>query len=320
MPLALNIGACTLCGQRPENEDAIAVKRFSDLTVCLVADGMGGTGLGAEAGRRAVEIVTREIKCRIPPTATQDQAREAIRAAVACADADIRAEGALGGAARRMGSTLVGAFWRKGEMYLTNLGDSRAYVIRRGKIERLSADHVVGTCVLLRGPQTRKVLYRYLGAGENESGPEVPLVMTQTRDRFLLCTDGLHDVVSDDHLLESIQSQGVQQCADALAQLALDSGSQDNVSCIVIEVVDVASQKDNLTSDRGAVVLPANRSPAIRALAVALRGGDDCAFALHDALLEAGHDELAEHFQDRDHPEWCWALQVLLRRPALGRL
>ena len=61
----------------------------------------------------------------------------------------------------------------------------------------------------------------------------------QAGDRFLLCSDGLSGVVTDDKLLAFVTSQpDVQQCADGLGQLALDSGSKDNVSCIVIEVVE----------------------------------------------------------------------------------
>jgi PPM family protein phosphatase len=65
-------------------------------------------------------------------------------------------------------------------------------------------------------------------------------VQIQAGDRFLLCTDGLSGVVSDEQLLDFMaQKENVQECADGLGQLALDSGSRDNISCIVLDVVEV---------------------------------------------------------------------------------
>jgi hypothetical protein len=57
---------------------------------------------------------------------------------------------------------------------------------------------------------------------------------------------------------------------------------------------------------------PASWPSTIVQLAVALYNGQDCSFALHDALLEAGHGELAEHFKEKDHPKGCWAVDLLL--------
>ena len=75
--------------------------------------------------------------------------------------------------------------------------------------------------------------------GEVGDGPEVKVVSLQAGDRFLLCTDGLTGVVTDEQILNYVRDQtDVQACADGLGQLALDSGSKDNVSCIVIEVAD----------------------------------------------------------------------------------
>ena len=85
----------------------------------------------------------------------------------------------------------------------------------------------------------RNVLWKYLGSKEVGEGPEVLVVPLQAGDRFLLCTDGLSGVVADAQLLSYIQEHPeLQECAEGLCQLALDNGSRDNVSCIVIEVTD----------------------------------------------------------------------------------
>ena len=78
-----------------------------------------------------------------------------------------------------------------------------------------------------------------IGSKEVGEGPEVKVINVQAGDRFLLCTDGLSGVVGDDQLAEFITGQSdMQQCADALCQLALDQGSPDNISCVVIEVAE----------------------------------------------------------------------------------
>jgi protein phosphatase len=85
----------------------------------------------------------------------------------------------------------------------------------------------------------KNVLWKYLGSKEVGDGPDVGVVQIQANDRLLLCTDGLTGVVSDDQVLNYVMQQtDMQTCAEGLGQLALDSGSRDNVSCIVIEVVE----------------------------------------------------------------------------------
>jgi protein phosphatase len=219
-----------------------------------------------------------------------------------------------------MGSTLVGTVWRGGsEMFLTHLGDSRAYLMR-DKLEQLTQDHDIVRALVDAGRfrnradalqnRVNHVLYRWLGSQDLGNEPAVQTVAIQPGDRLLLSTDGLHTMVPEDRLLHGARSGDVQQCADALAQSALDLGSRDNISCIVIEVVSAAGLKD-----RSMAVVPRRWPSALTALAAALRDGDDCAFALHDALLEAGHDELAEHFTDgdgKDHSRECWALNAIL--------
>src|SRR5437588_9032412 len=108
MALALNIGKCTLLGNyRENNEDAIDVKQFPDLTLCLVADGMGGQAAGEIASKRATEVVPRELKKNLTAGADLDGAKQAIRKAVLQANEEIMAMGALDRDLRNMGTTVV---------------------------------------------------------------------------------------------------------------------------------------------------------------------------------------------------------------------
>jgi len=249
MALALNIGKCTLLGNyRENNEDALEVKQFPDMTIGLVADGMGGQAAGEIASKRAIEVIPRELRKNIGTSPSPDHVKTTVRKAIVQANEEIMSMGALDRDLRNMGTTIVMALWRKGpEMFIANVGDSRAYLIRDEQIEQLTIDHSLAQALVdnktisaaeAREHRFRNVLWKYLGSKEVGEGPEVKIVPIKAGDRFLLCTDGLSGPVPDPQLLSYItQSQDVQQCADGLGQLALDNGSRDNVSCIVIEVV-----------------------------------------------------------------------------------
>jgi serine/threonine protein phosphatase PrpC len=250
MPLSLNIGKCTLLGNyRENNEDSIEVKQFPDMTICIVADGMGGQAAGEIASKRAIEVVPRELRKNLAPATTEDQVKLVVRKAVVQTNDEIITMGSLDRDLKNMGTTIVMALWRKGrELFFANLGDSRAYMVRNGQIEQLTIDHSLAWALVENKTITpaeakehrfKNVLWKYLGSKEIGEGPEVKPIVLEKGDRFLLCTDGLTGPVPDEKLLEFIQSNpDVQKCADGLGQLALEMGSRDNVSCIVIEVVE----------------------------------------------------------------------------------
>src|SRR5277367_3317324 len=181
MALALNIGKCSLLGNyRENNEDAIDVKVFPDMTVCLVADGMGGQAAGEVASKQAIE--------------------------------EIMAMAALDRELKNMGTTIVVTLWRKGSalIYVAGMGDSRAYQIRGKKIDQLTVDHSIAQALVeaktisaaeARVHRYRNVLWKYLGSSEVGEGPEVKAITLQPGDRYLLCTDGLCGVVPDDQML-----------------------------------------------------------------------------------------------------------------------
>ena len=250
MALTLNIGKCTLLGNyRENNEDSIEVKTFPDLTVCIVADGMGGQAAGEIASKRAIEIIPRELRKNLTPHLNADAVKSVMRKAIVQANEEIMAMGALDKDMKNMGTTVVMALWRKGtEIFLAGVGDSRGYLVRNRKIQQLTVDHSLAQALVeartisaaeAKDHRFRNVLWKYLGSKEVGEGPEVQVVQIEPSDRFLLCTDGLTGVVPDDQLAAEISNAtDMQQCAERLGQLALDQGSRDNVSCVVFEVVE----------------------------------------------------------------------------------
>jgi serine/threonine protein phosphatase PrpC len=250
MALALNIGKCTLLGNyRENNEDSIEVKQFPDMSLCIVADGMGGQAYGEIASKRAIEVVPRELRKNLQAGSDTDATRAVIKKAIVQANEEIVTMGALDREMKNMGTTIVLALWRKGtELFISNLGDSRAYLIRGGNIEQLSVDHSLAQALVENKTITpeeakehrfRNVLWKYLGSKEVGEGPDVKAIPLEIGDRFLLCSDGLTGPVPDAQILQfMLEHTESQQCADGLGQLALDQGSRDNVSCIVIDVAE----------------------------------------------------------------------------------
>jgi protein phosphatase len=113
---------------------------------------------------------------------------------------------------------------------------------------QLTTDHSLAEALVQAGTiskadarehKFKNVLWKYLGTREVGEGPDVAAEPIQAGDRFMLCSDGLSGAAPDERVLEYMLSQpDPQQCADGLGQLALECGSRDNVSCIVIDVVE----------------------------------------------------------------------------------
>src|SRR4051812_4093419 len=143
MAFALNIGKCSLLGNyRENNEDAVEVKQFPDLTVSIVADGMGGQQAGEVASKKAIDIVPRELRKNLTPNLSAEGVKTAVRRAIVQANEEIMAMGALDKDMKNMGTTVVMAIWRKGpELFIAGVGDSRCYLIRGGTAQQLTTDH-----------------------------------------------------------------------------------------------------------------------------------------------------------------------------------
>lgn len=250
MALTLNIGKCTLLGNyRENNEDCIDVKHFPDMNICIVADGMGGQAAGEVASKRAVEVIPRELRKGLPTAESAEAAESTIRKSIVAANEEIIQMADQDRDKKNMGTTVVLAVWRKGsELFIAGIGDSRAYLLRNKNLDQLTVDHSLAQALVeaktispaeAKEHRFKNVLWKYLGTREVGDRPEVRTVAIQAGDRFLLCTDGLTGVVLDDKLLEfMLATPDAQQCADGLGQLALDSGSKDNVSCVIIDVVE----------------------------------------------------------------------------------
>ncbi len=239
-PLQVRAGGHSAQGLRPNNEDRFVADAARD--VFLVADGMGGQEQGEKASSMAADILPRAVRIRLdshiaPSQAVMQALWEANRAILEASRH--QAEG------RRMGTTAVLALRQDDRVYVAGLGDSRAYLIRGDSVEQLTIDHTIADALLRNGVLTpdqarqspyRHVLYKFLGCADLSDSDEVRPFKPEPGDRLVLASDGLTNFVTLDDLRQgAIRFGDPDAWANELVTLALERGSNDNVTCVVVD-------------------------------------------------------------------------------------
>ena len=213
----------------------------------VVADGMGGQLAGEMASQLAVETIPNVVKSGLTDELSPKEAQELIRRAMSRANEEIIERASKGPEATNMGTTCVVALIHGERAYVAGIGDSRVYRLRQGKLEQLTKDHSLAQALVDAGtlkPEevaTHKfnhVLYLYLRSREDRDGPEtIKELDLMPGDRFLLASDGLTGVVSDEDLARVVgNGTDPENSARQLVDLALRNHSRDNITCAVIHV------------------------------------------------------------------------------------
>lgn len=248
MPALLRWGAATDIGKvRERNEDAFVVE--PEVGLFLVVDGMGGHSGGGLAARMVaqdlppmIENQLEALKARSP-----QPMRHLLKTAIVEQSRHLQREGDSESGCTGMGATLALLLIIGGRAYAANVGDSRIYRLRRGRLAQLSADHSVVAELLTSGRITPEeaphhssqgIVTQYMGMPEQIE----PLVRSMTlneRDRFLLCTDGLTDLVGEEAIADIIKAEIEPQAAcDRLVETANRAGGADNITAIVVAWAD----------------------------------------------------------------------------------
>ncbi len=229
---------------RANNEDACFVIPGSD--VYIVADGVGGNSSGEVASRTAVEKIAAFVNNNdIRDHTTPDGIFGFMADAIGTANSAIFRMGQKEPGYRGMATTIVMAYLFRGEGYIGNVGDSRAYLFRQGKLSRVTKDHTYVNELIDKGVITedeaeshkqKNVITKALGA-EPTVSPDFYKLPLHSGDVLLLCTDGLYGEVGEEKMLEALQ-QGKDMndtCAD-LVDLALRSGGRDNITVVCVRI------------------------------------------------------------------------------------
>jgi PPM family protein phosphatase len=223
---------------RDHNEDSYGigegelVERFGELLV--ICDGMGGHAAGEVASRVAVETILSDYY------AIDDEERNgALEQAFSHANEQIYASGR-----GSMGTTGVAALLYHDALHIANVGDSRAYLIRDGEIRQLSRDHSFVSDQVAAGLITpdqarssphRNVITRALGY-QSEVSVDLFRWPLQIGDIILLCSDGLHGLVTDEEIAEIAIANATDEAIDRLINLANERGGSDNITVAIARV------------------------------------------------------------------------------------
>lgn len=218
---------------RKQNEDAVWYDE--NHAIFAVADGMGGHLAGEVASEMAIEAVRKIALCGIRPGIA------ALREMVTKAHEAIYSHAARNPQCAGMGTTLS-VLWHAGSYaYIAHVGDSRIYRLREGVLEQITQDHSlveelvrahVITREAARTHPRRNVITRALGT-KGENTPDLLAADVRAGDLWLLCSDGLCGMVTDEDIQKTLADLPLEQAADRLIELALRAGGRDNVSLVL---------------------------------------------------------------------------------------
>ena len=230
---------------RPENEDSFIVEPEAGLF--LVADGIGGH----RGGRLAADIVAEDLPVMIENklgemrSSRPGPVRILLKRTISEQNRQLVMEGASETGYKEMGTTLVTVLLRGGRAYVANLGDSRMYRYRKGRLTQFSKDHSVVSELVSQGklkPEeamnhaAANQITHYVGMEAEQVSPHVRSFALKKGDRLLLCTDGLTGTIENGRIAAILESRtDCQVACEALVGAANAAGGHDNITVVVID-------------------------------------------------------------------------------------
>jgi protein phosphatase len=238
--------------KRSHNEDSMVVWAPEDPELrarrgmlLVVSDGMGGSNAGEVASRLTVDTVLEVYR-----SGNGAEPRDELRNAVEAANRMVHDRGLADPGMTGMGATCTAVVVRGHEAWLAHVGDSRAYLIRNGRIRQLTQDHSLVAQLVQRNQLTpeearvdprRNVVTRSVGVADSVEVDSLKLDMDlEPGDTLLICSDGLHGQVADEELARLASDASLDSAAHALIDLANSRGGPDNVTVVLARVGTVA--------------------------------------------------------------------------------
>lgn len=223
---------------RPHNEDCFALA--PELGVAIVADGMGAHAAGEIASQMAVDVSLAILRqtAGVP-------ARDRLDTALQAAHGSILEKAGSSTRHQGMGTTVVATLIEGSTLTHAHVGDSRLYRFRRGQLEALTRDHSLQQEFVDQGHYSaeearekvaRNILTRALGL-ESSLRVDIGSTPLQSGDRYLLCSDGLYEMVNDAEIASWL-ARGLKgdDCCAALVELANARGGRDNITVVLIDI------------------------------------------------------------------------------------
>ncbi len=251
---------------RDHNEDAAHID--PEHRYFIVADGMGGHAAGEVASAMAVEMVRGALDhagkdlgefARNPSEAGRKGAVATLEAAVRSAHKAVFERGAKETDKQGMGTTLDVVLIAGPEAFVAHVGDSRTYLIREGKAAQITTDHTVAEVLVIEGKLSleeaqisplRTILVNAIGVAP-DVGVEMAHIQLRKADQLLLCSDGLHDYFPvEQELADRISGRDPAEALAELIELAKDRGGHDNITGVLVEVLDCEAPQAALDPDQ----------------------------------------------------------------------
>jgi serine/threonine protein phosphatase PrpC len=253
---------------RETNEDSVKYFRPTDPAelaskgvIAIVADGMGGHSAGEVASRIATEVIKNVYY------ETESGATEALRSALNAANHEIHKASLADKALEGMGTTCAALVLQNGSAHCAYVGDTRLYLIRGGEIYVMTEDHSavmemvhmgILTLEQARHHEDKNVIIRALG-----SQPEVEVAVwsepfpVRLGDKFLLCSDGLSDLVGDDEIKQAVLAGDSRSSSENLIALAKERGGYDNVTVGILSIENAGNPEIKAAPETREVEIPA---------------------------------------------------------------
>ncbi|WP_067663503.1 PP2C family protein-serine/threonine phosphatase [Nocardia miyunensis] len=222
---------------RGNNEDSV----YAGARLLALADGMGGHAAGEVASQLMIAALAH-LDDDEPGDDLLGKLDRAVHAGNAAIADQVEEEPELDG----MGTTLTAILFAGKKLGLAHIGDSRAYLFRDNELAQITRDDTFVQSLVDEGRITpeqahthpqRSLIMRALTG--NEIDPTLIMREARAGDRYLLCSDGLSDVVSDETIGNTLREGSTDEAADRLIELALRSGGPDNVTVVVADVIDL---------------------------------------------------------------------------------
>jgi protein phosphatase len=225
---------------REGNEDSA----YAGPRLLAIADGMGGHAAGEVASAVAISAIA-PLDAQV--LINGEEMLTALAEAVASARDTLHEMSVSDPAVEGMGTTLTALLWMDDQVAVCHIGDSRAYLLRDHDLYQITRDHTLIQSLVDEGrlspaaaanhPQ-RSLIIRAL-QGSTEADPDLAMHTAKLGDRYLLCSDGLTDVVSDEDVHEVLSTvPDADEAVGRLIAMAIRNGGPDNITCIVADVVD----------------------------------------------------------------------------------
>ncbi len=300
---------------RKNNQDSA----YAGPHLLVLADGMGGPA----GGDIASSVVIAHLAPLDDASASPDELLPDLTGALQAAHDELVDRSANDPRLKGLGTTCTAILRSENKLAMAHIGDSRAYLLREGSFTQVTADHSFVQYLIDTGQISkeeakthpkRSVILRVVGDSPGEVAVDETMREAIVGDRWLLCSDGLSGVVSDETIGQVLADNATPaECCERLEELALLGGAPDNVTCVVADVVESASTPTQVPQVVGAAAK--NRHDPTKG------GGGAAARAAALSAPEPTPDEIDEDEADRPgRSRYVWTLVLVALLAALAGL